>query len=87
MDKKHRISARVPEEIATKLDKLTQLSGESLSEVIIKSIDAYYQTVARKTPKLKEALRRHKFIACADGDEMLASDYKQLATSSFSQKI
>lgn len=78
-----RLNARVPDEVARKVRYLQARLGQSTTDVVIASLEAYYDQVTRE-----EAPARllEDFIGCAAGPGNLSRDYKKLMLSSLEAK-
>ena len=78
-----RINARLEPELARKVDTLRKRTGQSTTDIVKASLEAYYVTVAGDT---KPAARLADFVGCASGPRTLSTDYKQELTRSLLRK-
>ena len=70
-----RISARLDESRAQKLDFLRNATDLGTSEVLKRAIDAYFEKYRADRPA--EILRRSGFVGCGEADPDLSGRYKQ----------
>jgi hypothetical protein len=70
-----RLNARLDGGVAKKLECLKQRTGRSTTDVVRRSIELYYDTVARGGEAL-QLLEQSGFIGCAEGARNLSERYK-----------
>jgi predicted DNA-binding protein len=78
-----RLNARIDAELARKVRYLRQRTGQSTTEVVRRSIEAYFEDV-RALARPADLL--HEFVGCAKGRRDLSTRYKDLLTQSLSKK-
>ena len=83
--KDDRINARLGDELARKLDYLTERTQQSASDVLRESIAAYYREVEESPIRAAEWLA--EFVGCVDGPRDLSSKYKEEIKGSLSDKV
>jgi hypothetical protein len=69
-----RINARLEPELARKVEALSRRTGQSTTDIVKASLEAYIFKVAHEG---KPAARLADFIACAVGPRMLSQNYKR----------
>jgi hypothetical protein len=84
--KAHRINARLPAEVARKVAYLERRTKMSTTEVVLASIERYYDAMTRGEGTAEEALAEAGFIACADGPADLSTTYKGELAGSLAKK-
>ena len=72
-----RVNARLDEAYSQKLEFLTRVTSESVSDVLKRAIDLYYRKVKRDRPSSAELLEREGFVGCGDGPLDLSQTYKE----------
>jgi predicted transcriptional regulator len=78
-----RINARLDPDLARKLEALTKRTGQSTTDILKASLEAYYVAVTREG---KPAALLADFVASADGPRNLSEDYKDELTRSWRRK-
>jgi hypothetical protein len=78
-----RINARLEPELARKVEAVRKRTGQSTTEIVKASLEAYYVMVTRDT---KPAARLADFVGCASGPRTLSTDYKRELTRSLLRK-
>jgi hypothetical protein len=74
--KQTRINARLPPEVARKVAYLERRTNMTTTEVVLASIEAYYDAVAKEEAAPADVLARAGFVACAEGPADLSTSYK-----------
>ncbi len=72
-----RINARIDEQHSERLRFLTRSTNASVSEVLKRAIDLYYEHRRRECGDATAALTASGFVGVADGDPELSTTYKQ----------
>jgi hypothetical protein len=78
-----RLNARIDGEVERKVKYLCRRTGQTTTEVIKASIDAYYDRIS---PSSAEELLA-PFIGCGEGTSRLSKNYKVLLRDSLGQKV
>lgn len=86
MTRATRINARLPEEVARKLEYLERRMGLSTTEAVLASIECLYATVTDETASPAAVLEKVGFLGCGEGPEDLSGSYKTLLTASLGSK-
>ncbi|NET49534.1 MAG: ribbon-helix-helix protein, CopG family [Merismopedia sp. SIO2A8] len=84
-----RLNARIDEELALKLDAITQRTGQNVTDVLRASIELYHQALESQESsgeRARQALAESGFIGCGEDDADLSSEYKARLTDSLSRK-
>jgi hypothetical protein len=79
----HRINARLDPELARKVEVLARRTGQSTTDILKASLEAYYVAVTRDG---KPAALLADFVGCADGPRDLSEGYKAALTRSLHRK-
>ncbi len=79
----NRINARISPELAEKVEFLRKRTGGSVMDVVVASIERYFEQVAsaEQSGGLFEG-----FVGCARGPANLSADYKQMLTEPIRKK-
>jgi hypothetical protein len=78
-----RINARLEPELARKVEALRKRTGQSTTDIVKASLEAYCITATRAT---KPAEGLADLVACATGPRTLSTDYKRDLTRSLVRK-
>jgi predicted transcriptional regulator len=78
-----RINARLDPELARKVEALAKRTGQSTTDILKASLEAYYVAVSRDA---KPAALLADFVGCAAGPRTLSEDYKRELTKSWHRK-
>jgi predicted DNA-binding protein len=81
-----RINARLPAEVARKIAYLEERTKKSTTEVVIESIELYYEALKDGPGTAVDLLEQAGFIGCAEGPADLSSTYKAMLARSLSNK-
>jgi hypothetical protein len=73
-----RVNARLDDDHSRKLEVLTRLTGSTVTDVLKRAIDLYYETLGRDRRRAAEVLEEQRFIGAAAGDPNLSETYKAL---------
>ncbi len=82
-----RINARLTAEAARKVSYLERRTGQSTTEVILASIDKYYEAITSEESTTASKLAETGFVGCAEGPRDLSSSYKSDLTRSLGNKL
>jgi hypothetical protein len=80
-----RVNARLDEELSRKVAYVREQTGESVTGVLKRAIELYYERVKQQRSPA-EALRASGFIGCAEGPRDLSSRYKEELARSLGRK-
>ena len=72
-----RINARLDDSRARKIVYLTSSTKLSVSEIVKRAIDLYYERVQREASKGAQLLESGGFVGCAEGPSDLSESYKE----------
>jgi hypothetical protein len=72
-----RLNARLDAELSEKLEYLKDRTKLSVTEVVKRSIERYYDEVRRGSADTHSLLMESGFIGCADGPADLSTEYKR----------
>lgn len=78
-----RINARLDAEVARKVDALRRQTGQSTTEIVKASLEAYYVVMTRDQGA---AVRFADFVGSAKGPRSLSSNYKKTLQRSLARK-
>jgi predicted DNA-binding protein len=81
-----RINARLDEAHGERLRYLTRATGDTVSEVLKRAIDLYYQQERARAGNARNVLEASGFIGIAEGDEDLSSRYKEALSEDLDRK-
>lgn len=81
-----RINARLPPEVARKLEVLERRMGLTTTEVVLESIERFYEAVTDEAASPAAILERVGFLGCGEGPEDLSASYKAHVTASLGRK-
>jgi hypothetical protein len=71
-----RVNARLDDDRSRKLELLTALTGATISDVLKRAIDLYYDTMRRDRLRPAEILEKEGFVGSAHGDPDLSENYE-----------
>lgn len=86
MRKTKRLSARITESTVDKLKKLIKQSGSSMSEVIAKAVDRYYESCLQEDCRPYEIFKKSGFLGVGVDDPDASVNYKSLLSQSLRRK-
>jgi len=81
-----RINARLDAATAHKIEYIKRKTKRGTSEVILASLDFYYQSLKSKETSAKAILDGAGFIGCGSAAEDLSETYKQQLNASLAKK-
>ena len=81
-----RISARLDEKQSERLEFLQRETQESVSEVVKRAIDRYYEEVSQGRSRAAEIFAATGFIGSGEGPGDLSTEYKRYLQKGWSQK-
>ncbi len=79
-----RINARLPAEVARKAAYLERRTGKSTTQVIIESLERYYETIRSEEVASEELFA--DFVGCSAGPSDLSTSYKAELSRSLGAK-
>jgi predicted DNA-binding protein len=83
--KARRINARLPPDVARKVAFLEKRTNKSTTEVVVQSIEHYYEAV-KDGGTAARTLEQAGFVGCATGLPDLSSSYKAELSRSLAKK-
>ena len=81
-----RLNARLSAEHAAQLTQIQEQTQASVSEIIRRALEVYYQTVCKRPTSAKEVFATTGFMGCAEDEPELGATYKSKLASSWDQK-
>jgi ribbon-helix-helix CopG family protein len=81
-----RLNARLDEALAKKLEYLRKKTQKSTTDVVRRSIELYYESVASGSDDPAQLLEQTGFIGCAEGSAKLSERYKSELGRSLANK-
>ena len=83
-----RINARLPADVARKVELIAKRTNKTTTEVVLASIERYYDALNEvgERASAAEALERAGFIGCARGPADLSTSYKSDLARSLRKK-
>ena len=81
-----RINARLDEQAEKQLAFIRSTTRQSVTEVIKRSLDLYYQELKGQEGVGTRKLMQSDFIGCAEGPEDLSVDYKRYLSQGWDEK-
>ncbi len=81
-----RINARLPADVARKVAYLERRTKMSTTEIVVTSIERYYDAMTQGEGTAADALAEAGFIGCAEGPVDLSSSYKAEMGRSLAKK-
>ncbi|HEY6459998.1 MAG TPA: hypothetical protein VIY73_07590 [Polyangiaceae bacterium] len=81
-----RINARLPADVARKVAYLERTRKKSTTQVVVESIEHYYEAVAERQGSAAERLERAGFVGCARGAADLSATYEEDLAASIGKK-
>jgi hypothetical protein len=81
-----RLNARIDAALGEKLEYLKRRTKMSVTEVVKRSVECYYEEVRRGAGATKAILEESGFVGCAEGDSELSTDYKKSLVASLARK-
>jgi hypothetical protein len=80
------LNARLDEELSQKVEYLRLRTKLSVTDVVKRSIERYYEEVHRSVGDTRAILGQSGFLGCAEGEPNLSRDYKQELAKSLGRK-
>ncbi len=71
-----RLNARLPEELAQKLEALERATGQSTSEVVRAALERYFNEIFGSGRSAREAIYLSGFVGCGEAEAHLSTTYK-----------
>jgi predicted transcriptional regulator len=71
-----RLNARLPEELARKLEALERATGQSTSNVVRVALERYFTEICGTGRSAREAIYRSGLVGCGEADADLSATYK-----------
>jgi hypothetical protein len=71
-----RLNARLPEELARKLEALERATGQSTSNVVRVAIERYFNEICGPGRSAREAIYLSGLVGCGEAEVDLSTTYK-----------
>ncbi len=71
-----RLNARLPEELAQKLESLERATGQSTSNVVRIALERYFTEICGPGRSSREAIHRSGLVGCGEAEADLSATYK-----------
>jgi predicted transcriptional regulator len=71
-----RLNARLPEELARKLEALEQATNQSTSDVVRAALERYFDEVCGPGRSARDAILRSGLVGCGEAEADLSATYK-----------
>ena len=81
-----RLNARLDAELGAKLEYLRRRTKLSVTDVVKRSIECYYEDVRRGADDTRAILQGSGFVGCVEGAPELSVDYKRVLRESLGRK-
>jgi hypothetical protein len=73
-----RVNARLDAKQSRRLEHLSKMTGATVSDVVKRAIDLYYEAMIRERPSAAELMQKEGFVGGAAGAVDLSETYKTL---------
>jgi predicted transcriptional regulator len=81
-----RLNARLPEELARKLEALERATGQSTSNVVRSALERYFDEICGPGRSARDAILASGLVGCGEADADLSMTYKSTLREGFGQK-
>jgi Arc/MetJ-type ribon-helix-helix transcriptional regulator len=81
-----RLNARLPEELAQKLEALVRATGQSTSEVVRVALEHYFNEICGSGRSAREAIHLSGFVGCGEAEADLSTTYKSRLSEGLGRK-
>jgi hypothetical protein len=81
-----RLNARLPEDLARKLEALERATGQSTSNVVRAALERYFSEVCGTGRSAREAILESGLIGCGEAEADLSTTYKERLYEGFGRK-
>jgi Arc/MetJ-type ribon-helix-helix transcriptional regulator len=81
-----RLNARLPEELARKLEALEQATHQSTSDVVRAALERYFDEVCGRGRSSRDAILRSGLVGCGEAETDLSTTYKSRLHEGFGRK-
>jgi predicted transcriptional regulator len=81
-----RLNARLPEELARKLEALEQATKQSTSDVVRAALDRYFNEICGPDRSARDAILRSGLVGCGEAETDLSATYKSRLYEGFGRK-
>jgi ribbon-helix-helix CopG family protein len=71
-----RLTARLPEELARKLEALERATGQSTSNVVCVALERYFSEICGPGRSSREAIYQSGLVGCGEAEADLSATYK-----------
>jgi predicted transcriptional regulator len=71
-----RLNARLPEELARKLEALERATGQTTSNVVRAALERYFDQVCGPSRSARDAIRESGLVGCGEAEVDLSTTYK-----------
>jgi Arc/MetJ-type ribon-helix-helix transcriptional regulator len=72
-----RLNARLPEELARKLEALERATGQSTSDVVRAALERYFGEICGPGRSTRDAILGSGLIGCGEAEADLSTTYKE----------
>jgi predicted transcriptional regulator len=81
-----RLNARLPEELARKLEALERATGQSTSDVVRSALERYFSEVCGQGHSSRDAILASGLVGCGEAEADLSATYKLRLSEGFGRK-
>jgi predicted transcriptional regulator len=81
-----RLNARLPEELARKLEALEQATQQSTSDVVRAALERYFDDICGPGRSARDAILRSGLVGCGEAEADLSATYKSRLHEGFGRK-
>jgi predicted transcriptional regulator len=81
-----RLNARLPEELARKLEALERATGQSTSDVVRAALERYFSEVCGPGRSARDAILGSGLVGCGEAEADLSTTYKARLHEGFGRK-
>jgi Arc/MetJ-type ribon-helix-helix transcriptional regulator len=81
-----RLNARLPEELARKLEALEQATQQSTSDVVRAALERYFEEICGPGRSARDAVLRSGLVGCGEAEADLSATYKSRLHESLGRK-
>jgi hypothetical protein len=81
-----RLNARLPEELARKLEALERATGQSTSNVVRVALERYFTEICGPGRSAREAIYLSGLVGCGEAEADLSATYKSRLSEGLGRK-
>jgi predicted transcriptional regulator len=82
-----RLNARLPEELARKLEALEQATKQSTSDVVRSALERYFDEICAPGRSARDAILRSGLVGCGEAEADLSTTYKSRLQEGLGRKF